>query len=67
MTEESEDVKQLREKLKAIEEQRKRDLAKKILFNNFINERGHFVGFSSVDRALNAMLEFHETMKKTGI
>ena len=66
MTEEPEDVNQLREKLKAIEVSRKRDLAKVILHKNFKNERGHYVGYT-FERAINAMIEFNEIMKKTGI
>ena len=66
MTEEPEDVKQLREKLKAIETERKRDIARVVLFKNYKNERGHHVGYS-VDRVINAMIEFEQTIKKTGI
>ena len=61
---ESDEVIALRDKLKAIEQQR--ELAKHILYKNFYNERGHYCGFS-VERAIDAMLEFHEAMKKTGI
>lgn len=42
----------------------KREIAKSILWKHFYNERGIFIGFT-IEGAINAMIEFEETIKKT--
>jgi hypothetical protein len=71
-TKESDDVIALREKLKAIELKRKRDVAENILNVKLLKSRGELTyyinkrpEFKTV--IIDAMIEFNETMKKTGI
>jgi hypothetical protein len=60
---ESADVIALREKLKAIETQRKRDVAIAI-----VNKYFEYALTEPVfDRVIDAMIEFNDVMKKTGI
>jgi hypothetical protein len=66
MTEEPEDVKQLRSKLKAIELERKRKIASNIL--NVLYKRLYYTNKPFEHRQLiDVMIEFEQTMKKIGI
>lgn len=54
---------ELRDKLEDLEIQRKREVALSILWKHYYNESNIFVGYT-VPGVIDAMIEFHEAMKK---